>query len=78
MKMQTRADAVTQSLNNLKQQQAQDGLTLRTDMLAAESRMNSYLQMAQRALQGRNLDLAQKSMDSAEVELSKLESFLGK
>lgn len=78
MKMQARADAVTQSLANLKQQQAQDGLTLRSDMVAAETRMNSYLQMAQRALQGRNLDLAQKSMDSAEQDLGKLEKFLGR
>jgi eukaryotic-like serine/threonine-protein kinase len=78
MKMQARADAVTQSLNNLKQQQAAQGLTLRADMLSAETRMNSYLQMAQRALQGRNLDLAQKSMDSAEQDLSKLEKFLGR
>jgi serine/threonine protein kinase len=78
MKMQARADAVTQALANLKQQQAQQGLSLRTDMLSAETRMNSYLQMAQRSLQGRNLDLAQKSMDNAEQDLSKLEKFLGR
>lgn len=78
MKMQARADAVEQGLGNLKQQQAQAGFGLRGDMVSAESQMNSYLQMAQRALQGRNLDLAQKSMDNAEQQLSKLEKFLGR
>jgi serine/threonine-protein kinase len=78
MKMQGRADAVTQSLATLRQQQAAQGLGMRGDIVASESRMNSYLQMAQRALAGRNLDLAQKSMESAEQELTRLEKFLGK
>jgi eukaryotic-like serine/threonine-protein kinase len=78
MKMNARADAVHESLASLRQQQASQGLSLRGDMAAAESRMASYLQAAQRALQARDLQGAQKDMDSAETELSKLENFLGR
>lgn len=78
MKMDARADAVRQGLGDLKQQQASQGLGLRGDIVASENRMNSYLQMAQRALQSRDLQMAEKNMDSAEQELSKLENFLGR
>jgi eukaryotic-like serine/threonine-protein kinase len=78
MKMNARADAVHESLGSLRQQQAAQGLSLRGDMASAESRMASYLQAAQRALQARDLQGAQKAMDSAETELSKLENFLGR
>lgn len=78
MKMHSRADAVHQGLGDLKQQQASQGLGLRGDIVASESRMDSYLQMAQRALQSRDLASAQKNMDSAEQELTKLENFLGR
>jgi hypothetical protein len=78
MKIRARMDAVNQSLSNLKQQQAAQGLGLRGDIVASESRMYSYFQMAERSLQDRNLEAAQKNMDRAEQELSKLEHFLGR
>ncbi|HEX3682593.1 MAG TPA: protein kinase [Bryobacteraceae bacterium] len=78
MKMQARADAVHQGLGDLQRQQAAQGLGLRGDIVASQSRMDSYMQAAQRALQGRDLQGAQKNMDSAERELSKLETFLGR
>lgn len=78
MKMQARAEAVHQSLANLKRQQAADGYGLRSDIVASEGRMGSYLQMAERQLQSRNLDGAQHNMERAEEELMKLEKFLGR
>jgi serine/threonine protein kinase len=78
MKMQARADAVHQGLGDLQRQQAAQGLGLRGDIVASQSRMDSYMQAAQRALQGRDLQGAQKNMDGAERELSKLETFLGR
>jgi len=78
MKMHARADAVHQGIGDLQRQQAAQGLGLRGDIVASQSRMDSYLQMAQRALQGRDLQAAQKNMDSAEQELTKLETFLGR
>ncbi len=78
MKIRARAEAVTQSLTNLKQQQASIGVGLRGDIVASEVRMNSYVQMADRLLQNKNLESAQKNLDHAEEELTKLEHFLGR
>lgn len=77
-KMKGRIDAVNQSLTNFKQQQAAQGYGLRGDMVAAESRLYSYFQNAQQALQNRNLEAAQKNMARAEKELTTLEHFLGR
>ncbi len=73
-----RMDTVGQSLTNLKQQQAAMGVGLRGDIVASESRMLSYFQMAERAIQNRDLDAARKNTDRTEEELSKLEHFLGR
>lgn len=77
-KMKGRMDAVNQSLTNLKQQQAAQGYGLRGDMVAAESRLYSYFENAQQALQNRNLEAAQKNTERAEKELTTLEHFLGR
>ena len=78
IKLRARMDAVHQSLANLKQQQAADGLGLRGDIVASESRLYSYFNMADRMLQQRNLAAAEKNMQHAEEELTKLEHFLGR
>jgi len=78
MKLNARADAVRGSLNQLRQQQAQSGYGLRQDIAASASRLDSYLQMADRMIQSGNLALAQKNMDHAEEELDKLEKFFGR
>jgi eukaryotic-like serine/threonine-protein kinase len=77
-KLRARVDAVNQGLASLKQQQAAQGFGLRGDIVASESRMYSAFQQAERAVQNRNLEGAQKSMDRTEQELSKLEAFLGR
>jgi hypothetical protein len=78
IKIRARMDAVHQSLANLKQQQAAEGLGLRGDIAASESRLYSYYQTAESALQQRNLPSAQKYTGLAEQELTKLEHFLGR
>ena len=78
MKLHARSDAVRGSLENLKQQQAAAGVGLRQDMRASASRLDAYLQAADRAVQGGNPASARKNMDRAEEELSKLENFFGR
>ncbi len=78
MKLNSRAEAVRGSLTQLRQEQAQSGYGLRQDIASSASRLDSYLQMADRMIQSGNLDLAQKNMDHAEEELTKLEKFFGR
>jgi hypothetical protein len=78
MKLHTRADAVKDSLDRLRGQNAASGLGVRQDIVASASRMDSYLQAADRALQNNTLDSARKDMNRAEDELNKLEAFFGR
>lgn len=77
-KLRARADAVNGSLNALRQQQAAEGLGIRQDIAAAASRLEAYLQAADRAVQSRNSQSARKNMDRADQDLSTLEAFLGR
>jgi serine/threonine-protein kinase len=78
IKLNSRASAVSGSVERLQQQQAADGLGLRQDMAGAYSRMNGYLQAANNDLAQRNLTAANKHMNLAEKEVSTLESFFNK
>lgn len=78
VKMRARMDAVHQSLTTLKQEQTAQGLGLRGDIVALESRLYSFYGLADRALQQKNLTSAQRNMQQAETELEKLEHFLGR
>jgi eukaryotic-like serine/threonine-protein kinase len=78
IKLHARADAVRASLANLRQQQASDGLGLRQDIAAAASRLDSYLQAADRSSQTNNLQSAQKNIAHVEEELNKLETFFAR
>ena len=78
MKLHARAEAVKDSLDRLRGQNAASGLGLRQDIVASASRMESYLQAADRALQSNTLDSARKDMNHAEEELNKLEAFFGR
>jgi hypothetical protein len=78
MKLHARADAVKDSFDRLRSQNAASGLGLRQDIVVSANRMDSYLQAADRALQSNTLDAAHKDMDHAEDELNKLEAFFGK
>lgn len=78
MKLRARADAVRSSLDNLRPQQASQGLGLRQDIAAAASRMDSYLQESDHALQSGRLDFARKNMEHADEEITKIEAFFGR
>ena len=71
-----RADAVKDSLEKLRRQQANAGMGLRADMANAAQRMELYLSQTETALKRRNADAAKKNLDLAEREVSKLEDFL--
>ncbi len=78
IQLHARADAVRSSIGQLRQEQAASGLGLRHDIVASASRLDSYLQEADRAAQTTSLESARKDMDHVEEELNKLENFLGK
>ncbi len=78
MKLHARAEAVKDSLDNLRRQQAQDGLGIRQDIASASSRLTMYLGAADNALRGNSLESARKNMERAEQELDKLEKFFGR
>jgi serine/threonine-protein kinase len=75
--LSARAGAVRNSLSNLKRSQAANGMSLRGDMAAAESRMNSLMEGANAALNAHDAASAKKFTDSADREVEKLEKFLG-
>jgi serine/threonine protein kinase len=72
-----RAASVSQSLDNLKQQQSAQGYGLRGDVVSAEQRMQSYMSKAQAALQRQDGPSAKKYFEQADREISFLEKFLG-
>ena len=77
VQLSARAGAVRNSLANLKRAQAASGMSLRGDMAAAESRMNSLLDGANSALNANDAPATKKFIDGAEAEVEKLEKFLG-
>jgi eukaryotic-like serine/threonine-protein kinase len=78
IQLEARTGAVNGSLVRLRQQQAASGLGLRQDIAASASRLDTYLQAAERALQSNDVQSALKNMDRAGQELNKLEAFFGK
>jgi eukaryotic-like serine/threonine-protein kinase len=77
VQLSARAGAVRTSLQNLKRSQAANGMSLRGDMAAAETRMNSMMEGANAALNAQDAASAKKFIDSADGEVEKLEKFLG-
>ncbi len=78
MQIHSRADAVRGSINNLRRQQAADGLEISPEISGAANRMDSYLQAADRAAQTNDLAAARRNMDNAEKQLSVLEAKFGR
>ncbi len=77
VQLSARAGAVRTSLGNLKRSQAANGMSLRGDMAAAETRMNSLMEGANAALNAHDIPSTKKFLESADRELEKLEKFLG-
>ena len=78
MKMAARIGAVTTSIETLQRAQAQQGVGLRSDMVAAQQRVNYQMNEAESNLKQSNAAGARKRLDAAERDLEKLESILGK
>jgi serine/threonine protein kinase len=74
----SRASAVSQSLDNLQKQQAASGYGLRGDIVATQQRMKTDISKAQFATQKQDTKSAKKYLDMAEAELQTLEKFLGR
>lgn len=72
-----RADAARSGVNSIRRQQQAQGLDLRGDILAAESRLNYDMNQAGQALNRKDAVSANQYMDRADRELTALENFLG-
>jgi serine/threonine-protein kinase len=73
-----REAAINASLDNLQRQENAQGLGLRGDMVAAQQRMQTYMNKAQAAVQAQDVQGARRYLDLAEPEVEKLEKFLGR
>ena len=76
--LDARAAAISQSLDNLRHQQAAQGYGLRGDMAAAEQLMKTNLARAQSALDQGDAAKAKEYLAIAESQAEKLEGFLGR
>lgn len=76
--LESRAGAVKDSVDHLRQQQEKAGYSLRQDISASESSMEQYMSKAEAALNAKNPQAAKKYMDLAEREVEKLEQFFGR
>jgi serine/threonine-protein kinase len=73
-----RANAMKDSVENLRQRQVSAGYSLRPDISASLSRMEQNMGKADAALNARSPEAAKKYMDLAEQEVEKLEKFFGR
>lgn len=73
-----RASAVDSSIDTLRRQQQASGYSLRGDMAGAQSLMHTYLGRAQDAINQNDPATAQKYLDMADAQASKLEKFMGR
>jgi len=73
-----RANAMKDSVENLRQRQAKAGYSLRPDISASLVRMQRDMDSADAALNARSPESAKKYMDLAEQEIEKLEKFFGR
>jgi hypothetical protein len=74
----SRASSVHDSLENLRRQQAAQGLGLRGDIASTQERMDTYLGKAQAAMRKEDIRGSKKYMELAEPEVEKLEKFLSR
>ncbi len=76
--LDARAAAISQSLDNLRSEQAKQGYGLRGDMATAEELMKTNLSRAQAAINQGDGAKAKEYLDLAEAQVEKLEGFLGR
>jgi eukaryotic-like serine/threonine-protein kinase len=76
--LDARAAAISQSLDNLRSEQAKQGYGLRGDMATAEELMKTNLSRAQAAINQGDGAKAKEYLDLAQAQVEKLEGFLGR
>ncbi len=76
--LESRATAVNNSLNNMQRSMAKDGMSLRGDMVATQSSMNTSLAKAKHAFADHDADRAERFAALTEPDVKTLESFLGR
>ena len=76
--LDARITAVRSSLDNLRRQQADQGLTLRGDITAAEQRVFDLMNEANRSMAAGDAATAAKRLKAADAQLTKIEEFLGR
>lgn len=76
--LNSRAAAISQSLDTLRREQERQGYGLRGDIAAAEELMKTNLLRAQSALDEKDPAKAKDYLDSAETQAEKIERFLGR
>lgn len=75
--LSSRASSINDSLDALRTQQSQEGLSLREDIATAQQMMKTYLSKAQSALQAEDGKAAKRYLELAEPQVEKLQKFLG-
>ncbi len=73
-----RANAAKRGVGQIRSQQEAQGLGMRGDIETAESQLESYLGNAQNALARGDGAAATRALDKADMQLTKLEKFLGR
>ncbi|HXH68126.1 MAG TPA: protein kinase [Candidatus Limnocylindrales bacterium] len=76
-RLNIRAATASRSVDTLRQQQQAAGYNLRADIASAADRMQMYLAKGDAAVKAKDMANAQKYLDLAEAEISKIEKFLG-
>jgi serine/threonine-protein kinase len=76
-RLNIRAATASRSVDTLRQQQQAEGYNLRADIASAADRMQMYLAKGDAAVKAKDMANAQKYLDLAEAEISKIEKFLG-
>ena len=76
--LSSQANAVNDSLDNLRRQQSAQGLGLRGDIASAQELMKTHMAKAQAALQNGDAAGAKKYLDLAEGDVARLDKFLGR
>jgi hypothetical protein len=76
--LNSRAAAISESLDTLRRQQAAQGYGLRGDIVAAEELMKTNLARGQVALDEKDGAKAKQYFDLAEAQAEKIERFLGR
>ena len=76
--LSSQANAVNDSLDNLRRQQSAQGVGLRADIASAQELMKTHMAKAQAALQNGDAAGAKKYLDLAEGDVARLDKFLGR